>query len=101
MSSGRDGGERREGRDVADEVQVEIRPPELGHAAPPGVRGGDPGVEAYGQRYSVGAQALSDELGMSQITPSGGSITSAEASCPCHGIGSALMPLGFATFEPP
>ena len=53
------------------------------------------------RRASQSALACCQTAGTSQTTASGGSITSAEAACPCHGIGSASMPLGFPAFEPP
>jgi hypothetical protein len=31
----------------------------------------------------------------------GGSVTSAELSCPCHGVGAASTPPAFPTFDPP
>ena len=77
-------------------------------AIPPSAASCDEAIRAWGhdhagtrRRATQSALASCRTAGTSQTTASGGSVTSAEASCPCHGIGSASMPLGSPTLEPP
>src|ERR1039458_8386272 len=79
---------------------------ELGGRSAPGRC--DEAIRVWGHDHAgPRRQATESALGCcgaaeaSRTTASGGSVTSAEAACPCHGIGSASMRLGVAALEPP
>ena len=65
------------------------------------VRDGFPPAWCGAQSLARRSSHESNGLGTSHMTASGGRVTSAEASCPCHGIGSASMALGVPRLEPP